>query len=518
MKKIGLYSILCLLINSDISANNPVLNPGLPFDTIALDDIVCLPETPRDNRQLATDFLCQIIDDLREATPQDARELIQTLLATKLDLFQEDIYCQTREINNRTLFKMPILRKHLPTTDWWELTVHTFYDQMHSPISSYFILDSQTLNDNLEEILPLFTTSTLDEFLELANAVEVTQRRSGLMFNFIKRYRDWFFGIRFPFYYLERNYDAPGEPEIPKSFIRAHLVNDKIGLGDTEFSFAYYFHDTEWATVVGGLELTLPTAITIHNGLYGSPYPNCGYRPPFDINTIIDNFFANKGDLCTTINQFNDLGFAVVDQLGALFLDKKLGANHHPAIALFIQPVVQMSDHWLFEGYGSIEYYIPKTERRFFITPRDLSGFDTRDFDNDDAAKDNLSFLSQQLLDALFFNNLEVQVFPGWVLELTGQVTLDYEAWQVHAGADFWLQTSEHFDDICVPRGIPRPTSSIIHRAERRQAEQVRVFGGFQYTLERNHTWIFGFHGDASVWNRNIGKGFSLVFSLTSYF
>lgn len=515
MKKIGLYSALCLFINGTLSAESLF---DTPLDTISLDNIACLPSTPKDTRQITSDFLCEIVQDLINSTPEDARILVLTLLETKIDLFKENIYCQTRELNNRSLFKMPLLRKHLPTTDWWELTVHTFYDQMHSPISSYFILDSQTLQDNLEEILPLFTTSTLDEFLELANEVEVTQRRAGFMFNFIKRYRDWFFGIRVPFYYLERNYDAPGEPEIPTSFIRAHLVNDKVGLGDSEFSFAYYWHDTECATVVGGLELTLPTAITIHNGLYGSPYPNCGYRPSFDFfNTIIDNFFANNGDLCTTINQFNDLGTQVVDQLGALFLDKKLGANHHPAIAIFIQPTIQLSDHWLFEGYTSIEYFIPKTEKRFFITPRNIAEFDNFDFTNDDAAKQNLSFLSQQLFDALFFNNFQVRVFPGFVFELTGQFTLDYEAWQVHAGADFWLQTSEHFEDICVPKG-QQITSTSISRALRKQAEQVRVFGGFQYTLERNHTWIFGFHGDASVWNRNIGKGFSLVFSLTSYF
>lgn len=513
MKKIGLFSTVLRTLCTSLLFTTAM--------SISLDDTVCsAPTLTADTKQISNDLLCLIIDDLINSTPEEVRILIQALLEDKVDLLKQKIYRKLRPLNNRSLFKMPLLRKQLPTTDAWELTVHTFYDQMHSPIGSYFKLNSKLFTEeNLGLALSLVTDSTVDEFVNLARQVEVTQRRSGFMFNFIKRHNDGFYAIRVPLYYLERNYDAPGEPAIPTPFIRAHLVNDKIGLGDTEFSFAYYFHDTARATVIGGTEITLPTAITFHNGLYGSPYKMCGYRPNFNINTIIDNFFANNGDICTTINQFNDLGTQVVDQLSAFFLDIPLDAYHHPSVSLFMQPRVQLTEHWLFDGYGSLEYYIPKTEKRFFITKRHLDQFDSFDFTDDEQARNNLTFLSNQLLDALFFQDFDVPVSPGFVFELVGQVTLDYEAWQVHAGADFWLQTTEQLGKPCVPSDLKDTIDEkLIKKSIRKQAEQVRVFGGFQYTLDRNNSWILGFHGDATVWNRNIGKGFSVVFSLTSYF
>ncbi len=485
------------------------LNAMEQFDNLTdLDDI----ELPPAKAHTTID-LPQLIEGLKLLDPDEIRLLLLLLIKPHLNLLKGDFIAKTRQLRKRSILDLPTVQLFRSDLADWLFEINFLYSYGQENIANFFArAQAETI---LARVLPLFGSDAVREILKELDGVFVEQRYSGFVFNIAKNQGDWRFALQFPLYYLERNFNAPGDPDIPDDYIEAHLVSDRIGIGDTRLIAGYQLVDHPRARLEVGGELTIPTAFDFKTGLKGSGFPHVDYRPDLVLNAVIEDISQCNVDraLCRLINTGN----AFVDQMAALMLNEKMGNNHHPSIGLFIHPEFIASDDLTVKSRIAIEYLIPKKERRYLLSKRDLSGFDERDFCDGEDLVDDVDFLNDQIFDALFFNNVDTTVHPGIIGKwLTAVYFTPNDNWQFQVGIDLWFQAAE---ELCRVKPCNPIRKGSICLATMPSAHQGRVFGGITYTRETaDSLWQFSLNGDKTGWDNDIGKGFTVGFQATGYY
>jgi hypothetical protein len=451
---------------------------------------------------------------------------------------QNNFYELTQPPVTRSVLDLPSLRIYQDRRRCWSFFVLPFYNQTtkmffskcSDRIGSYLSLtadflanlDTQTLipNFNLDEVFPLFGLVTLQE------------RRLGGMFSAYTNHKAWAFGIRMPLYYLERNFflndqevqaiknalffkestgTAASDEEEVMTFARRHLISDKVGFGDTRLTGLYRIDGLEQDVWLGA-ELTIPTAVAFHKGIYGSAFCKSQPPPPFDFLALLQETTlcgATPAQEEEALATALDFATEALDKLTANVADRPLGNNGHFSIAPLLEHQYYFNDCLKLITHASFEYLFPADEHRFFIIQKNPADF-VRNYNDNNQAQANLTFLSQQAINTFFpADRLCTRVSPGIIVKLS--TGFYYETYHYYSmlGYDFWWQGQERLKII-----QPLPPLAL-NKGVKPAASQSKVFG---YLGGKMHLWHYvvrlGLRSDVTITNHAIGKDFTVALDI----
>lgn len=472
------------------------------------------------------------------------------LLDPFIDLFKENLFLHTYPLNKREIIDLPIglLDKDYAYDDWivgtqlfWNKTDRSYFSRKCDAISAYLALGSESFLGKLDTIakkLPElgFDFDPVDILLLFKNGT-VQERRVGFLLYGMRRWRKWRIRWEVPFYYLERNYwFTDEEQKIIENELGAidekeqeilqerHLISDRVGFGDFRFCVDYPITTKpKFNSRLGGF-ITIPSAWALNKGLEGSNLCIADPRPTIDFTDIIERGIeqSKQEELFQELKTF---AFKALDHLGAMLLNSTLGNGRHLGIGLFAQSVTALSifikQNWAqninWKSFVSLEYLVPKTERRFFIERIDERLFDMRNFcreacDEAQADKD-MAFLNEQFIDRLFPLPINVKVRPGIVFRWTGKLAYEKDRWGFHLGTDTWIKSGESFSSLCVEDNIV--DRLCVKKARRILGYQYKIIGSLFGKIHRsNRDWILSLNGDTTIAHSGIGSDYNVSLDL----
>lgn len=471
--------------------------------------------------------------------PEDcpAEQLLELLVnGGAVSLLQKDIYLKTNPLNIRSLLDMPslfpILRFPLPC-HYKHLYGTVFYNQMRkayftkdSPfIDSYINLVGKDLIESLGEDTPL-KDAGFDEVLDLFAGMKIEERRLGAMIGYLDMTENHIYNIYMPIYYLEHNffltpdertalinsqffkdYGVQGDNQGEMDFAYNHLVNDRLGIGDTRIDIKYKIHSHTHLDIWFGFQSTIPTAITCKNGVAGNSFNSTCYTPQFDLLSVMAGVVCSKSgsyEYNKAQQDGIDLMVAALDSLSANLVNVSMGNRGH--FGLGPQVMFDQKITCNLELLTNIcwEYlFVAKEDRAFLVNKKDIN------FDRDWATEDpaiaigNINFLSQQIVNTLFPNVIRVSVTPGSLFKLTSKLQYHTYHNDFVFGFDFWNQSNEKVSGVysCLDccKGL-KPS-----------AYQGKIVAQWVYNFHgRSADGRFGLVSDATIFNKGIGKDFNV--------
>ncbi|TET05769.1 hypothetical protein E3J79_04500 [Candidatus Dependentiae bacterium] len=470
-----------------------------------------------------------------------------------LDILKEDLYCKTYPLNTRSLLDLPFVRPYHWHNKWdRKIGVQPFYNQTNrmfftkkcDALSSYLAICNPNLlrklsealsQDMIREEFPDFKLDPICIFPLFRN-MTVQERRAGLMISGSRRWRWVTFRAFAPIYYLERNFFLTNEERrkaeavfgapSDTSFQDNHLISDKLGIGDTRFIVAFHVIRRENCVINLGFQTTIPTAFAFKKGLKGSSFEQWKKirHCRFSIETLWD--LAQK-DVKSATEYGTDFFLGVLDTLAANLLDVELGNNKHPGIGFFMQTKNRLSflfkRPWAhsikYKGTVSLEYLLPKTERRFFLIktcPEELD----KDLYNSDQAEIDPEYALQwlTLIEETFTNKfypaaLDTRVQPGIIFQWTSNFFYETGPWRFLLGTDWWIQGPTSLESLEVPSDIGALRIDL-KKAEPCYAFQSKICGGIFYTFKQlRRNWNLSLYGDYTYWSSGIGNDFTVAFN-----
>ncbi len=557
-----------LILSAPLVANNPFEQENVwdIFDDPSIEDDLAM-----------AGFLDTVsFSPLSRAIPiADILGLLESIGISSL--LDTDFYLRTNPFAVRSLLDLPIFEIHQCNNpnDWvvgthlfWNHTDRSVFTSDNTNISSYINLNQETLFQKLKELTPIIEAQFPDagkvedllglvdfnEVLDLFGCFTVQQRRVGLMCH---AWRQWDRAeIRFlaPFYYLERNVFTNPEnqakleekfgtldEESQEKFEKNHAVADKVGLGDTRFEADYAVYKTEAVGIRFGLMATLPTNVTVAEGLIGTSFRNYA-QPTFDLEALfnlipIDNI-ANIpeedlqkardiiiGDLCRNKNGF---GLGILDRMNTLLLETPLGNYRHVGLGPLFRAHALLSSildeyEWAekisFNNRISLEFFTPANEPRAFIKRNTAAEFTARNFSNTDPVvqAENLAFLETELVDKFYPYILTTNVQPGLIFHMLNRWCFCGERWDFNMGSDFWLQTQESFNKICAPQSLIEKLD--IENGKTPFAYQYKVYGGLGFKIvQKEYSLLFGINAEDTIWHKGIGKDWTVSLNVEANF
>lgn len=468
-----------------------------------------------------------------------------------LRLLQQEIYNRTNPINIRSLLDLPSLRPYYLDYCGWQVVVQPFYNQMdpvyvtkHSPfIKSYINLGDQALANEIDliledinnaDVLPAPIIIDIPQTLSLFQNLRVQEVRTGFMFSFAKEYKDWNFSFRMPIYYLEHNFflnnteidnisRAPfftadglwgqgGTDEAVNQFLYANLVNDKVGLGDSRFMALYNLASSCKNDIWLGAIATLPTAATVREGLIGGKFNKCEPIPAFDLLSIANLSLCGRGYKVTEM--LETIGIAALRKLSIMLVDVPLGNGRHFGVGPHFDIRHFYNDVFSSRTMIEAEFFSSKTKKRFFLEDKSRFNFNI-DLTDTDQANQNIAFINEQVLNTFFPVCSQVTVQPGWLFKAYHEFMLDFNCWQLIGGIDFWYQGAEKLGANFCGSKVSFDT---LNQGRRPSAYQGKVFGSFgHYRHGSNFDWSLALTYDDTVFNKGIGKDFTVGLAFTMY-
>lgn len=500
-----------------------------------------------------------------QTTPE---QIIQLLIALgALDILQENLYCQTNGLNERSLLDEPLFEpKQCCYQDNWTIGGDFFWNQVNAShllpnrtaIKFYLNLFGPTLIEKLQNsastLLPLFASGEFNldiaQLFALFENMTVQERRIGFMFEAMKRW-EWI-ELRFmiPLYYNERNYffsvkeqetareflaqefggtDAQAEADFQKN----HLISDAFGIGDTRLEVNGEWINYNGFTLKAGLFGTFPTAFALKNGIVGSHYKKLCAFPLFDFNAlfaIVDQVqmqggIATKEQEELAFSFIRNLTLGALDQLSANLLDVQLGNGGHFGFGPYMRLHTPLSclfrgvwaESFAFNGRYSIEYQIPKNEKVFYKIDANPADFQNRNFNDPTQADANLTFLENEFIRRLYTIAIPTRVQPGFIFRWTSSLCYDGCYTDFRLGTDTYIRTKPGFSHI---KACPELRSQInVDAAELFLAYQSKITGGITGKVERpEHTWYISLNGDYTFWSSGLGKDFTITFGIEANF
>ena len=270
---------------------------------------------------------------------------------------------------------------------------------------------------------------------------------------------------------------------------------------------------------------TIPTAVALVKGLKGHHFDKSQPIPEF-------NFF-DIFDCDTNAEMLQENGIAVaqrfltaaLDHLAANVLDTKLGNGGHFGIGALLNTQNNLglifnrnwAHHLTWVNRVALEYLLPCNEKRFYIIPPDIQGFNQRDFLDPAQALSNLTFVEQQLVNRLFPRVFNTTVFPGFMFQWNTKAQFEGKRWGFSFGTDLWLQGREKLINI---DATPRFCNNFNKQcAQLPLALQNKILGSLYYKIERDtRDWTLGLNGDYTLASRGIGKDYTLTFNVEANF
>lgn len=240
------------------------------------------------------------------------------------------------------------------------------------------------------------------------------------MFGTAHRYRNWYFSFRIPIEYLIRNFflndkevlaiqaeplfndnnPTTDDQEEVTRFARAHLIADRIGIGDTRINVGYVTIDKPDHRFTFGAEATIPTAYAVKKGLYGNHFPKNAPTPTIDLCEICN--LINNSEIAQAEEIAGRFLVKALDRLSRILLVTGLGNNGHIGLGPVIQYRQLVTPKLEFRTRANLEYLFPMWERRFFIRKKDLAEFERLNDPNFDNPCERLKFLEQQIVETFF--------------------------------------------------------------------------------------------------------------------
>lgn len=494
-----------------------------------------------------------------------SRAISPEIIMSFLNLFgvpqilQESIFLHTNVLNKRSLLDQPIFepdRAEFPKS--FVVGAHAFahkidrsnFTKHSTKLASYIALTEASLLTKLQETIdkinnvqPLGVDINFAELFALFENMTVEERQVGFMFHCMKRWRKTTFRLMMPIYYLQSNFSlsqkeqdeaeealnpilGASTQEEADIFNKAHFISDKIGFGDTRIEVDNITLKRPRYTLRWGGFVTLPTAWTWGGGFQGSQFPKPSTLPIFELEPLIESI--GNPTLAEAKAVLANFFLDSFDRVAANLLDTPLGNNHHFGFGAYTRWKLPLrhfisttfADRMHFAGRSSLEIQCPSSEKRFYINKIDEQAFADRNFDdidNEQVAADNLQFLKEQIVSRLFLRAFDTRIIPGVIFRWSGGLYYKGEQWGFNLGPDFWLQSKPHFSKIYAPQSticmldIPKVKQSI--------AYQGKAFGGIvlKHKTERN-TWFFSLNGDISLFERGLGKDYTVSLNFESSF
>ncbi len=478
-----------------------------------------------------------LLDDItttRSCTATVPPEDILTILtgpdSIHLDqALKNNAYLHTNDLNWRTLWYLPALELPENRCERWNFDTQLFYNYLprqfftyNSPyLKDYVDLDSPDILEELD--ISALTNIDVPEVLGLFQNIKLYSHRIGFMFNGQFNSSCWSIKTQVPFYYLINHFYLTNE-EIsnitnaplfegagssgtdPETFVREHLVSDKIGFGDFRITALYNMGQwDECASMQGGLFLTIPSACDVKSGIIGGVFDKTTCPPGFSLQQLFDLQSSDSPE-CeqAALTIVENFGIGALNTLTAACADAELGQDHAGIGPLFTYSQ-DLVGRLGVRATAMAEYLIPSTQVQYFLAAKNPRWFD-RDYANPATAQENLDFLNQQLINTLYPKAVSVKVHPGAILYANGEINFNGRRVEAALGGDIWYHTSETFS--CINSELYQ-----VSKAIRPQAYQVKVFGRFvSYFPHCSCDLKAGFSFDVTLANKGIGRDYTAVF------
>jgi hypothetical protein len=471
-------------------------------------------------------------------------------------ILEEPVFLHTNVLNKRSLLDQPIFepdRAEFPKS--FVVGAHAFahkidrsnFTKHSTKLASYIALTEETLLTKLQsainainEISPGTLEIDIKKVFSLFENGTIEERQAGFMFHCMKRWGKTTFRLLFPIFYQESNFfltpkeqDEIAEelgaqdPEEADIFNKQHFISDKIGFGDTRIEVDNITMKRPRYTLRCGGFVTLPTAWTWGGGFSGSRFPKPSTLPTFELEPLFEAIGnpAKEDEIKVLLTEFL---LDSLDRVAADLLDTPLGNNHHFGAGAYMRWKLPLrhfisttfADRMHFAGRTSLEVQLPSSEKRFYINKINEQAFADRNFndtDNAEVAADNVQFLKEQVVERLFLRAFDTRIIPGVIFRWSGGLYYKGQQWGFNVGPDFWLQSKPHFSKIYAPDAtlcvidIPKAKQSI--------AYQGKAFGGIvlKHPSDRK-TWFFSLNGDISLFERGLGKDYTLSLNFEASF
>ncbi len=491
-------------------------------------------------------------DPIREGECPFASVVVPALdEAGAIEIFKQNVYVGTAPFAVRNVLDWPLWQRPLPQINRWNMGVDIFYNQTNRSVFAPCLPDicggigfcnqdllaaiqntANNIFDNpaIKDLIYTYLGGSIVNFLEKHSIQEVAaliapatiqQRRAGALFSITENRDRWTGDIRIPLYWLERNIwldqadkeklesffpksDSLSEAEI-EDFARSHVVSDRYGLGDLRFTLAYQLIDRQNATFHLAGFFTAPTAASFQRGIVGSSF-ECSPEPELDLCALLNNIPAIK-------DKIRSLGVAFLDRFSAIFMDDDLGDRKHWGLGGFVEPLVSFNDYMQWHARLFAQYYFSHAQKRYIAKAADINAFNSRDFmsTNLDVAATNLTFLSNRIIEMLFPRHYLVHVKPGSEVMLLNEFLFKWGHWDALLGVDWWHKGAEH---IAIPTAAD-DYLLLVRDASRAGSQQIKLLGGLGYTHRTTTAdWVVSLKGDGTVYNKNIGKDWTIALSL----
>jgi hypothetical protein len=383
----------------------------------------------------------------------------------------------------------------------------------------------------------IFPGANIPNVIPLFNNIRLDMRRLGAVLGLTTCPGNWRLSVAFPLYYLENNFflaqpdldrlntqryfsdvSVGTMPENPDLFIRQHLINDKVGIGDVRWMIDYCMGCANYCQARLGMQVTLPLNLIIADRIFGNCFNRLASQPAIDAQYIAylyclttlddtpqDLAIANQAKV-TLANLALSYGISYLDWLTATVATNPIGQNT-PSVGVYLEPEWQVSEHVRIGIWGEYDYWAPQYLPRTFNTVFDGQAIRTTDYtQNPDEALSNLQFLEKQAQNVLYPPVFPVKVKQGDVVKARGWVQYERSNFQVMGGFDFWYQAHEKLY-ICASNLLGNINAAT---ATRPAALQCKLYGIFDAIFKDPEVscygWKVGLRADVTVYHAGIGS------------
>jgi len=535
---------------SVLDSSGEGLTRGIDYDIVSFDD--------EDGYQDMNEFFDTVATDhiSRAINPVDIMILFN--LFGIPNILELPFFLRTNFLNKRPLLDQPIFEPDRAQSQFpgkWVVGTSLFarkatrsnFTKDSDKLASYLSLSEELLirrlQDAIESIKKISPIEDIDvaKIFSLFENMTVEERQAGFMVHCMKRWRYTTLRIMAPLYWQESNFsltpqeqDAVAnefgsmEPEEEKAFRKAHFISDRIGMGDTRIELDHTVLKRPSFTLrLGGLA-TVPTAWTWGSGFLGSSFAQPSTLPTFELEPIF-NAIDNPTDETQeeAIRFITDFFLDSFDRMAADLIDIPLGNRRHLGLGVYMRGKTPL-DAYIHNSFAactkitnriSLEWFLPSTEKRFYINKINEAAFAARDFASTDpvVAADNLQFLKEQMVSRLFLRAISTRVVPGVIFRWSSEIQYKGEPCGFNLGTDFWLQNKPRFTSI---QALAKTKHEIdIPKAKPPVAYQSKVFGGlvFHHKTARR-VWFFSINADAALNNKGLCQDYTLSFNFEASF
>jgi hypothetical protein len=469
-------------------------------------------------------------------------------------ILQEPLFLHTNILNKRSLLDQPIFEPDRPEFPGkWVVGLNAFarkttrsnFTRNSDRIDSWVALSQDSLIRKLERavdnanILSPGIELDVAEIFALFENMTIEERQVGFMIHGMKRWRNVTLRIMAPLYYQESNFSLTKkeqdevarvlgalDPEEEKKFRKAHFISDKIGFGDTRLEVdGTVINRPSYKLRVGGLA-TVPTAFTWGAGFLGSSFAKPSTLPTFELEPLF-SAIENPNTECEAEAQriLRAFIFDAFDRVAADLIDVPLGNRGHLGLGMYTRskiPFGAFFDTWFAQRLKiasrmSIELFLPAREKRFYINRINEQAFASHNFQDLDAAAQNVQFLKEQAISRLFLRAFDTRIVPGVIFRWNSGLYYKGDIFGFNLGLDYWLQNKARISSISV---LTKTLQELdIPKAKQPVAQQSKIFGAFLFKIKADRcTYFFSINADASLNTKGLGQDYSVALNFESSF